>query len=79
MSTIILAALLTLAPLVAHAGGPARCTTRWDEGFQIYRTECSDGARAVSRWDAGLQRWQTDITKPPQGDKPPRAWPRPSR
>jgi hypothetical protein len=74
MLTMMLLVLLTLTPLIAHAGD-VRCTTRWDEGLQIHRTECTDGSRAVSRWDTGLQHWQSDVVKAPQGDQPPRGWP----
>ena len=76
MYTTILVALLPLAPLIADAGGTARCTTREDPALQRWVTECTDGSRAVSRWDAGLQRWQIDITKAPKV-YPPRGWPVP--
>jgi hypothetical protein len=64
MSTIVLIVLLTLAPLIAHAGA-VRCTTREDPGLQRSVTECTDGSRAISKWDAGLQRWQSNVVKPP--------------
>jgi hypothetical protein len=76
MYILMLIALL-LAP-IAHAGD-VRCTTREDPALKRWVTECTDGARAVTRWDAGLQRYYTDITKPPQGDKPPRGWPGPGK
>jgi hypothetical protein len=79
MHMVMLLALLTLAPLMAHAGETARCTTREDPAFKRWVTECSDGARAISRWDAGLRRYRTDITKVPQDDTPPRGWPRPGK
>jgi hypothetical protein len=77
MSTIIWVVLLTLAPLIAHAGD-VRCTTREDPPFKRWLTECTDGARAITRYDA-FKRYRTDVTKPPQGNKAPQGWPRPSR
>jgi hypothetical protein len=52
MLSMILLALLTLAPLIADAGGTAHCTTREDPAFKRWVTECSDGARAIrpSTW-----------------------------
>ena len=79
MYTIIEVALLTLAPLIADAGGTARCTTREDPQFKRWVTECSDGARAITRYDAQLKRYRTDITKPSPGDKPPRGWSTPGK
>jgi hypothetical protein len=79
MYTIILAVLLMLAPFVAHAGGSTTCTTRYDEPFQRWATECSDGARAVTRYDAAFQRYQTEIVRPPKADKPPAGWPAPGK
>jgi hypothetical protein len=60
-----LIALLTLAPLIANAGGTASCTTRSDEAFRRWATECSDGARAVTRYNAAFQRYQPDVSRPP--------------
>jgi hypothetical protein len=75
MYTIILLALLTLAPLIAHAGD-VRCTTKEDPQFQRWVTECTDGARAITKYDEPFQRYRTDITKAPQGDRPPLGWPK---
>jgi hypothetical protein len=79
MFTTILIALLTLAPLIVDAGGTARCTTREDPALQRWVTECTDGARAITKYDEQFQRYRTDVITPPQGDKPPRGWPKPSR
>ena len=58
--------LLTLLASAAWASNRVQCTTRWDEAFQRYVTECTDGSRAITRYDAGFQRWRADITKPAQ-------------
>jgi hypothetical protein len=42
MATRWLMALLTRAPLIAHAGGATRCLTREDPALQRWVTECSD-------------------------------------
>ncbi len=79
MLTMILLVLLTLAPLVADAGGSAHCTTREDPAFQRWVTECTDGARAVTRYDEAFKRWQTDVVRPPKSDRPPAGWPSPGK
>jgi hypothetical protein len=66
MDTPVLFALLTLAPLIADAGGTARCTTRDDAAFQRWVTECTDGSRAITRYDAAFKRYRTTITRPPR-------------
>ena len=77
MLTIILLALLTLAS-IANAGGTTHCTTRYDGGLKLWRSECSDGSRAITRWDAGLRRYYTDVTKAPK-DGMPHDWPTPAK
>jgi hypothetical protein len=70
MYPMIIVALLTLVPLIAQAGGTARCTTRYDEAFQRWRTECTDGSRAITKYDPQFQRYRTDVVTPPQGNPP---------
>ena len=79
MYTTIVFALLALMPLIADAGGMARCITREDPALQRWVTECTDGSRAITRYDAPFNRYRTDVITPPQGDKLPRGWPVPGK
>ncbi len=79
MFSMILLAVLTLAPLMAHAGGTARCTTWEGPVFHRWLTECTDGSRAVTKYDAQFRRYRTDVITPLKGEKPRKGWPTPGK
>jgi hypothetical protein len=79
MRRIIVAMGLMLALASITRTETASCTTRYDDAFKRWVTECSDGARAITRYDEQFKRYQTDIITPPKGDKLPHGWPMPGK
>jgi hypothetical protein len=67
MATVLLG--LALSGLLALLSGmtwadTVHCTTREDQSFQRWVTECSDGSQAVTRYDEQVKRWCTEVMKP---------------
>jgi hypothetical protein len=56
-------ALLVLLSGSGWSGPTVHCTTREDQAFQRWVTECSDGSRAVTRYDEQVKQWRTEVTK----------------
>jgi hypothetical protein len=63
--------LISTLPPSAFAQG--RCTTKWNQLFQRYETQCDDGSSATEKYNPLFRQWEQTITpgpNPGQGLRP---------